>query len=158
MQTFLVVGLALALSVSPVFAQVRFTPPPPSPAPHAPRLPPSQSTGESLADIEAGIRLLDRIKQRRAERKARKEAEKRRAQRWGSDWGASAWDDALEMEERPPRRREYPDPEDYFPSGGIEPGHIPYNCGHITGNARARADCQRNWEASDPNDSLNYGR
>ena len=39
-----------------------------------------------------------------------------------------------------------------------EPGHIPYNCGHIVGNPRARADCQRDWEASDPNDYLNYGR
>lgn len=38
-----------------------------------------------------------------------------------------------------------------------EPGHIPYNCDHIT-NARARADCQESWQASDPNDYLNYGR
>ncbi len=41
--------------------------------------------------------------------------------------------------------------------GDIEPGHIPYNCGHIT-SPRAKRDCQRDWEASDPNDYLNYGR
>ena len=37
-----------------------------------------------------------------------------------------------------------------------EPGHIPYNCGHIVGNARARADCQRDWEADNPNDRMRW--
>ena len=126
----------------------------PSPNPNAPRSAPSQGLRSDLADIEAAIRFKDRIKQRWAERKA----ERRRAQR-------GAWDDLVrgrnadrwESSERAYQEPDYPDPRDYM-SGHIEPGHIPYNCGHITGNARARADCQRDWEASDPNDYLNYGR
>ena len=85
-------------------------------------------------------------------------AERRRAQR-------GAWDDLVrgrnadrwETGERAYQEPDYPDPRDYVPRG-IEPGHIPYNCDHITGNARARRDCQESWEASDPNEHLNYGR
>ena len=76
-----------------------------------------------------------------------------------------AWDDlrggesadAWETENQAYQEPDYPDPRDYFAPGDIEPGHIPYNCGHIT-SPRVRRDCQRDWEASDPNTYLNYGR
>ena len=154
----IVVGVVFcAFSVQAAESQ-NFTRQGPSPNPNAPRHAPSQSLRESLADIEAGMRLKDRIKQRWAERKAKRQAEERRAQR-------GAWDDLVrgrnadpwETGERAYQEPDYPDPNDYT-TGRIEPGHIPYNCGHIVGNARARADCQRDWEASDPNDYLNYGR
>ena len=35
--------------------------------------------------------------------------------------------------------------------GPIEPGHIPYPCGFNQGNARAKASCQRDWTANNPN-------
>ena len=77
-----------------------------------------------------------------------------------------AWDDLVEgrnvdrWRDEPdgyaPGQREYSDPQDYV-DGHIEPGHIPYGCGHIT-NPQARRDCQETWEANNPNDRLWYGR
>ena len=146
-----VVGLVFcAFSVQAAESQ-NFTRQGPSPNPNAPRSAPSQGLGESLGDIEAFSGFLER-------RKAKRRAEERRAQR-------GAWDDLVrdrnadrwESSERAYQEPDYPDPRDYM-SGHIEPGHIPYNCDHITGNPRARRDCQESWEASDPNDYLNYGR
>ena len=140
------VGIALAFLASSVFAQVHFTPPSPYQGP--PRLGPSKSLSESIADTEAVSRFWER-------RKAKRAAEKRRAQRraWGPDWSARQYDDDRSTERR---ARKPVDPRDYM-TDHIEPGHIPYGCGHIS-NPRARRDCQETWQANNPNDRLNYGR
>ena len=73
-----------------------------------------------------------------------------------------AWDDLVRgrntgrYEYEEPQPREYPDPRDYT-DGHIEPGHVPYGCGHIT-SPQARRDCQETWKANNPNDRLHYGR
>lgn len=198
----LVIGLVLALSVSPVFAQVRFTPPPPAPDPNPPRLQPSPGLTEDLRAIEALSSLLKGkpAEERRhlysapAPPRRAREASPSVPRSYGTEYGGDRWQREYEAEmnrlnqesPRPPRRRAWGNPStdalrmeteqerrarraehrqwerEFF--GDLErqhpgePGHIPYNCGHITGNARARADCQRDWEASDPNDLLNYGR
>ena len=197
MQTFIVLGLALVLS-APVFAQVRFTPPPPAPDPNPPRLQPSPNLTEDLNAIEAFSRLL---KGKPAEELYSAPPPPRRAREVtpsvprspGPAYGGDQWQREYEAEmnrlnqERPraPRRRAWGNPStdalqmeteqerrarraehrqrerDFFEDlerYPIEPGHIPYMCDTIVGNPRARKDCQESWQASDPNDHLNYGR
>lgn len=102
---------------------------------------------------------MDRTDRRQEARRARRSQRNiwddlgsGRNNRWADDV-----DRIYERAERDLREREPIDPQDYYPEGEIEPGHIPYNCGHIT-NPRARRDCQENWQSQNPNDLLMYGR
>ena len=80
-----------------------------------------------------------------------------------AQWGAGRLGNPERWQtEEPQPRREYgvgqhdPLVQKYL-NDAIEPGHIPYPCGHITSPA-ARRDCQENWQAQNPNDYLRYGR
>ena len=73
----------------------------------------------------------------------------------GDDFGSSSSFASQQREQRHERRAL--DQRARTNRWGIEPGHMPYNCGSLTA-ARVRQDCQRNWTANNPNDNLYYGR
>ena len=69
---------------------------------------------------------------------------------WAYDWDQDGYDDAEEQ----PTGRNDPRVRELTRDWGIEPGHLPYPCGMNGGNAAQTRNCQRDWDAHNPNDYL----
>lgn len=153
MRSRIVLVLVICLLSAPAFAQVNFTGQENHWLNDLGRQW-QQDHNEQMRQIEEDSRF--RSAQRRQERLRREEERRRVLEDQRRELNREMRESARER--RAEHRQWERDFWEDLNSQPIEPGHIPYNCGHIVGNARARADCQRDWEASDPNDYLNYGR